>query len=51
MFANISTTNTINVTNPIRSNVRYSSTENSSFIITVAKIYLFFLKTKYIKTF
>ncbi len=38
MFANINTTNTINVTNPIKSNVRYSSTENSSFTITVAKI-------------
>ena len=38
MFAIISTTNTMNVTNPIRSNVRYSSIEKSSFTITVAKI-------------
>lgn len=38
MFVNINTTNTMNVTNPIRTNVRYSSIEKSSFTITVAKI-------------
>ena len=38
MFININATNTINVTNPIKSNVRYSNLENVSFFITVAKI-------------
>lgn len=38
MFVNINTTNTMNVTNPISPNVRYSSIEKSSFTITVAKI-------------
>ena len=38
MLVNISTTNAMNVTNPISPNVRYSSIEKSSFTITVAKI-------------